>query len=101
MLGMRSKCAHPTPLVFLMPESVSTVDADLDEDNIYDDYSGRGMFGDTCFGFTCVSEKEAIGFFVALAENEPELAKDLIRKLKTDSMGYGMIYYFPGYQLEG
>ena len=68
------------------------------------DYSGRGMYGDSCIGFTVYSFSEAAQVLVTLADTEDsstgerwyDLADSLARALKTDDMGRGTIVYFPG-----
>lgn len=49
------------------------------------DYSGRGMYGKTCYGITCDNEDECI---------EAAGAKGL-RGARTDNMGRGTIVYWP------
>lgn len=73
------------------------IDAD-----IRDDYSGRGMYGDTCIGVT----------FDQYGGNEMELgvllgqkldaddAYALARNARSDSMGLGTIIYFPNFKFE-
>lgn len=71
-------------------------DAGLDPQALYDDYSGRGMYGKECFGIVVESTAEAVKFLIALARNlEAELADELADNWTTDSMGYGTIVYFP------
>lgn len=63
---------------------------------IYENYSGRGMYGSETAGVVFDSEAD---FFEAIAdllendeEDKEEVAKAL-RKLKTDNMGKSIIYY--------
>ena len=65
----------------------------------YYGYSGRGMFGELCFGLDCHREKDV---FVALLDfaldgnmETLETIRDLIAGHAQDSMGRGMIVYFP------
>lgn len=61
------------------------------------DYSGRGMFGERCFGIIVDNMTDVTRFFVALAQIDGPLADDLLDHMATDSMGRGLIAYFPGY----
>lgn len=65
-------------------------------------YSGRGMYGETCIGFT--TDRNLGNAFADLISslahssdsvNMEELA-DAFRSMQTDSMGLGTIVYFPG-----
>lgn len=69
-----------------------------DSISVHQSYSGRGMHGDTCFGLVG-GQRAMLKFFVALAQEDPELANDLADSLCTDNMGRDYIYYFPGFQL--
>lgn len=62
------------------------------------DYSGRGMTGRMCLGVE-IDEGSAFGFMADLLEvvdedNVGELAK-IVREGRMDSMGRGIIVYFP------
>lgn len=73
-----------------------------DEDEIIRErYSGRGMYGDECFGLVFSGAAELARFFVGLSQNEEnlELAYDLARATREDNMGRSYIYYFVGFQL--
>ena len=86
-----------------------------EELRVRDNYSGRCMFGDTCFGV--VVENIATGVYVvseALREiiitshNDPDLAKEATDVLesgrltdcRTDNMGLEYIIYFPHITVE-
>lgn len=85
----------------------------LDEDEIYAvdmaalnanlglrSYSGRGMYGDECFGV--VGDLPAFAtFLVELAVEYNSVAEQLAQQLRQDSMGRHDIYYFPGISAEG
>jgi hypothetical protein len=62
------------------------------------DYSGRYMYGKTCFGFVGdVSDLAAFFYHLALVtEDDDTIFYDLHRALRTDSMGMNTIFYFPG-----
>lgn len=78
---------------------------DLDDD-LRRDYSGRGMFGDRCFGIVGGPGQFA-SFIAAVAVGESEgaasegLAERLAENVVTDDMGLSTIYYFPAYLLDG
>lgn len=73
-------------------------DADIDEESLYREYSGRYMYGSHCFGI--VGDAGDYGRFIAhLTKRNEDLALDLALNVTTDNMGRDMIYYFPGFQL--
>ena len=71
--------------------------------DIRTDYSGRAMFGDTCIGFDVENTSDALQIIAEAtlhadkAYNGEDFVKTL-RGVRTDSMGRGMIYYFPNMQ---
>jgi hypothetical protein len=81
------------------------------EDGINLDYSGRGMFGKTCFAisFDNAAELYRFGFILGRAAMEaeedysPTLTSNLealIDRTKIDSLGTGIVAYFPGFTLD-
>ena len=68
------------------------------------DYSGRGMFGEKCFGFVVETPEAAIAEIQADINGiyEPEELRqefsELLQHSRRDSMGFDTILYFPGYQ---
>lgn len=65
------------------------------------DYSGRGMYGATCFGIT--GNLWLFGkFLLALSDclDDVEVMDDLMDRVCTDSMGHDTIFYFPGLKVE-
>lgn len=70
-----------------------------DESVIYSNYSGRGMFGSTCFGMVFDGSRDLTRFFICLADLDQELALDLVDSWQSDSMGLSKIYYFPGWEI--
>lgn len=76
--------------------------------DIHEDYSGRGMFGNTTTGIVCDSEKD---FYNAIGELYMEMIKDAIieaeyydmkpaqeltetiGRIRVDNMGYRYIFY--------
>lgn len=75
--------------------------ASLCDVNIYDNYSGRGMFGESCLGVSG-HEDDLDSFVIDLVAEAPKSVKSELRKLaksvRKDQLGKGMIYYFPNYQ---
>lgn len=69
--------------------------------DVYEDYSGRGMFGKTCIGF-CYDKTDvaAMADLIDAAFSLGEILelRDALRYAETDSMGKGAIMYFPRYQ---
>lgn len=91
-------------------------DAEIDERAARWHYSGRGMYGRTCFGFTG-GTRDLARFFAQLghqvgqayerdAERTEEddrlddLLEELQRTLTTDSLGLDSIFYFPGVEVD-
>ena len=102
---------------FTRSDLVDALDQFLDFDyDLTDDYSGRGMYGDTCFGVTVESAgaAAAIGAALLLAchdnsqrqhmddamDDATALVAPLVRGMRLDSMGLGTIFYFPGWTLD-
>jgi hypothetical protein len=74
--------------------------------SLREDYSGRSMYGKSCFGFVGTL-REFSEFLVTLAQLEHEedpyaesIAMGLAQSVCTDNMGLSTIFYFPGYHLE-
>ena len=73
--------------------------------NIRTNYSGRAMYGNTCVG---VSGDDPMSFIVECMRNfmdmgDTDYASDffeLLQHHKTDSMGRGMIVYFPRWAID-
>lgn len=65
-------------------------------------YSGRGMFGKTCDAWEYEYERNAvIDMMASLTVTEEDEAMALLKIFKTyqiDSMGMGVILYFPTYK---
>jgi hypothetical protein len=64
---------------------------------IREGYSGRGMFGKTCFGLVG-NLSELCKFFSCLSVDF-WFAEKLANGVCYDSMGHDTIYYFPGFEL--
>jgi hypothetical protein len=76
---------------------------DIAEDwdlEIHAAYSGRFMYGKTCFGVVG-SITDLLGFIAALAiklndDNMADVMFDcIVQDVRTDNMGYDTIFYFP------
>lgn len=69
------------------------------EASLYEDYSGRGMYGATCPGIVTNKSGVVVGFYIAEAiadEYGPEAIYDFDESVlpqRTDSMGLDTIYY--------
>lgn len=70
-------------------------------------YSGRGMYGKTCLGIN-VDSSDILGklgkIMADLVRDTPEEFREGVaaglRRVKTDSMGKGMIVYFPDVEFQ-
>lgn len=71
-----------------------------DEDSIYTNYSGRYMYGATCFGVVLSGPVALARFMIELSQEDYDLALDLSQRMAVDNMGHDTIYYFPGYTIE-
>jgi hypothetical protein len=83
---------------------------DGDEVNIREGYSGRGMYGRTCFGIVFENEAALFRFMAAAGRIEADREHDerpgfdsfsLARSVRTDRMMRGVIAYWPGWNLQG
>ena len=63
--------------------------------NLHDRYSGRGMYGAECPAIEAESESEIYSFFVELATVNEKMARQLAKSARVDSMGRGIICYWP------
>lgn len=66
--------------------------AGLSEDNVREDYSGRGMYGSSCVGIVC-DVGDLLVFAAALGSNADEW--DWVGGACSDSMGLSSIWYWP------
>lgn len=83
------------------------ITANLDDSALHMNYSGREMYGRTCFGVVG-NLRDICKFFVALTAEVSNISDDdaqmerldlvdeLIDHMRQDSMGLESIYYFPG-----
>lgn len=66
------------------------------------DYSGRGMFGDQCFGIVG-STRDLARFLlrvVPVLEDEEDVPTDIWEDVRQDNMGLQTIFYWPGISAE-
>lgn len=85
-------------------EEFYEVEVDTGSDDVVrEDYSGRGMYGATCFGVVVASyELLQVGVAIERLLSRHNSDDDTIKLLKsasTDSMGMSTIVYFRGFEL--
>lgn len=72
----------------------------LDDVTVRTDYSGRGMYGATCFGLVVSKSDVLVGYALGrFLEERGYDAFEVLEAARTDSMGYDAVVYFPGYNL--
>lgn len=69
--------------------------ADQVDGTVRDDYSGRGMYGKTCFGIVA-DNSVLLGAALIITLGE-DLGLQMAEKTVTDSMGRSTIFYWPGW----
>jgi len=106
----------------LLDEAVTAGVLGVDEDGesfdpVVDEYSGRGMFGRTCFALkirgrgdsatSTVAQLFAVLAAEAFGRDDRvedtlygETVADLARAVRSDSLGYDTVVYFPGWTLD-
>jgi hypothetical protein len=66
-------------------------------DDLRTGYSGRGMYGKTCIGFTADDIYAVADVLATVARKDEQLGECLRKHVRTDSMGRSrLIVYFPG-----
>lgn len=84
-------------LAYLVAWSPGLEDTPVEQ--IFDDaYSGRGMYGERCIGFTLASIREIMLLGAAVAHTGVD--PDFISSARTDNMGHDTIVYFPGWTVD-
>lgn len=78
---------------------------DAGSEEVRTNYSGRGMFGATCVGVEVASQKDATELIVdvlieARSDDDREAFGSILKRGVFDSMGLGLIFYFPGVTVE-
>lgn len=68
-------------------------------------YSGRGMFGEKCLavdldGSAATLWASLYGPTAALSDGDDGIVAKAIRNSREDSMGHGIVVYFPGVPFE-
>lgn len=77
------------------------VEAGIPEEAVRTDYSGRYMYGATCVGFDLSGASEMLSLGAALRnECDVETLEQFESAATTDSMGMGIVVYFPGIEVE-
>jgi hypothetical protein len=91
-------------------EIIEAIDeAHKQEEFQYRSYSGRGMFGKQCLGITFSNVAEALAFGAWLGQtfsnpygrSEETTASALLLKTRQDSMGRGIVIYWPELEYSG
>ena len=78
--------------------------------DVRDDYSGRGMFGEQCFGYESDGGNLFLWFLQQLYDEGEDwrfydevkalLDADVFERECSDSLGLGIIIYYPNLQIE-
>lgn len=79
-------------------ENVEDLEINLPGDLRVRSYSGRGMYGKYCAAIVGDSVAEITAGIAATAE--PEVALELLKGFRTDSMGKGAVVYWPHIKCE-
>lgn len=80
--------------------ALDAADANWDYESTIRAYSGRGMYGAECAAIVLDDSRDVFAFFVGLAiEAGEELALEMARKVRQDSMGLGTVLYWPRLEL--
>lgn len=88
-------------------ELLDVISIVTDEENIIADYSGRGMYGEQCFGIVTSNSMELIASIleeINFQKDSKSLIDEfsqMIRNCKIDNMGYNYILYFPYFTVNG
>lgn len=87
----------PYPNLHDMLEQFDDGSREIDE-MIKREYSGRGMYGKTCFGVVLETHADVYRFFIAVTDAfSSDFAYDLVMNVQTDNLGRDVIVYFPGW----
>lgn len=86
----------PTTITYQQLTDIA-YEAGIDTDNIRVGYSGRGMFGKSCVAFDLDSNADLLDLGAALLTvGGTDLFDTFRSRASLDSMGYGIVIYFPG-----
>ena len=67
---------------------------------VYENYSGRGMFGKTCLGITVENLEKALFKLGRMATSEDLEFVTELENFRTDNLGRDYIIYFPSIECE-
>ena len=84
----------------IIAEPLAEVIAEYAED-VHQTYSGRGMYGDTCYGFSG-DVARIIGDVLQDIADMPDLIRqfgEMLSISRRDSMGFRTILYFPSWSI--
>ena len=84
----------------IISEPLAEVIAEYAED-VHLTYSGRGMYGDTCYGFSA-DVARIIGDVLQDIADMPDLIRqfgEMLAISRRDSMGFRTILYFPSWSI--
>ena len=71
-------------------------EAGIKHDDIFTDYSGRGMYGKLCAGFALRYEEQIADVAAATVE---VMGKNVLGRPTTDSLGRRIVAYWPAWQV--
>ncbi len=78
--------------------SLTVIDLAEDEQlTVRPKYSGKGMYGNECFAVSGTLN-ELAGFLIQLGSVTGDVS-GLARAIRSDALGNGQIFYFPGFLL--
>jgi hypothetical protein len=76
--------------------------ADLEDKAFTNTYSGRGMYGEQCVGFDLDDHNDIGMLSVSIVEVlGSDEGRKMVENTRTDSMGLGIIVYFPRWTCAG
>lgn len=74
---------------------------ELGEETVKVSYSGRGMYGSACLGFSLDAASELTDLGITLASvMGPDKGRELSQALRLDAMGKGVIAYAPTWTVQ-
>lgn len=79
---------------------------DFEEHDLRPHYSGRAMYGDSCIAYVGYNPAAFVVELAAMIGDADDLCevRERMAELgvpRSDSMGYSMVYYFPGVTVDG
>lgn len=85
-------------------DAINDAGLGMDDVHVRHGYSGRGMYGDKCFGIDFETNADMIAFVAAFSYRACQKGEDIpewLRDVRTDDMGRGIVAYWPRVALEG